>query len=80
MENDLTETDEGKPVVDSTGETIGVVSAVRSGTAYVDPDPGLTERLRSRLGWENVDQDDYALDESEIESVTDEEIRLRNDQ
>lgn len=76
MEHNLTEEDEGKQVVDSNGEEIGIVTGVRGGTAYVDPDPGLAENLKSRLGWGEVDQDDYPLDDSQIETVTDDEIRL----
>ncbi|EJN60953.1 bacterio-opsin activator domain-containing protein [Halogranum rubrum] len=38
----VTEDDEGKRVVDSHGETVGMVSEVKNGTAYVDPDPGIT--------------------------------------
>lgn len=66
----------GTPVVNSDGEQIGVVTAVEDGTVYVEPNPGLTDSLRARLGWENVDTNDYPLAESEIRSVTDDEIRL----
>ena len=76
MAHNLTEEDEGKTVVDSNGDKIGLVSGVRGGTAYVDPDPDLTDSLKSRLGWGDVDQDDYPLDDSQIEQVTDDEIRL----
>lgn len=76
MEHNLTETDEGKDVVDENGDKIGIVSSVRGGTAYVDPDPGLTDSLKSRLGWGDVDQDDYPLNDSQIQTVTDDEIRL----
>jgi hypothetical protein len=76
MATNLTAEDEGKAVVDSNGDKIGIVSGVRGGTAYVDPDPDLTDSLKSRLGWGDVDQDDYPLDDSQIETVTDDEIRL----
>ena len=76
MAHNITEEDEGKAVVDSNGDKIGLVSGVRGGTAYVDPDPDLTDSLKSRLGWGDVDQDDYPLDDSQIERVTDDEIRL----
>jgi hypothetical protein len=76
MAHNITDEDEGKKVVDATGEKIGIVSGVRGGTAYVDPDPGLAENLKSRLGWGDVDQDDYPLEESHIETVMDDEIRL----
>ena len=75
----VTEDDEGKRVVDSHGETVGMVSEVKNGTAYVDPDPGITDTIRSKLGWGNADEDDYALKASRIDTVTDDEIRLKSD-
>lgn len=76
MTQNLTEEDEGKDVVDSNGETIGIVSSVRGGTAYVDPDPGLTDSIKSSLGWNEPDEEDYPLDDSRIDTVTDDEVRL----
>jgi len=76
--NHVTDEDQGKAVVDSTGHDIGMVTEVKSGTAYVNADPGLTDSIRSTLGWNEADEDDYALDESRIDSVTDDEIRLKD--
>lgn len=75
----ITEEDEGKKVVDAHGEEIGMVSGVRGGTAYVDPSPGMGDSLMAKLGWENVDEDDYPLDETNVDQITDDEIRLRAD-
>lgn len=72
----ITEKEEGKRVVNADGETIGVVSGVRNGTAYVDPDPGIGDRIMSMLGWENIDEDDHPLDRDSIDVITDDEIRL----
>jgi hypothetical protein len=72
-----TDDDEGKPVVNAEGEQIGVVAAVRQGTAYVDPDPTITDQITSKLGWADVDEDHYPLDETKIETITVDEIRLR---
>lgn len=74
----VTDEDEGKRVVDSGGRKIGKVSEVRSGRAYVDVDPGLTDSIRSKLDWGNADQDDYELEENRIRTVTDDEVRLKN--
>lgn len=74
---ELTEHDEGKRVVDQHGETIGMVKEVQGGRAFVDPDAGITEKIKSSLGWDEVDESDYMLEPSRIESVTDDEIRLR---
>lgn len=76
MTRNITEDDEGKDVVDSNGETIGIVSSVRGGTAYVDPDPGLTDSIKSKLGWNEPDEEDYPLDDSRVDTVTDDEVRL----
>lgn len=73
----ITEKDEGKRVVNADGDKIGIVSGVRSGRAYVDPDPGIGDKIRSMLGWENIDEDDHPLDNSKIDSITDDEIRLK---
>jgi hypothetical protein len=75
----LTDDDEGKRVVNARGDEIGHVIEVKHGVAHVDPDPGLTEKLMSKLGW--ADEDDtesYRLDGDVIESVTSDEIRLRH--
>lgn len=71
------EADEGKRVVDPQGNEIGVVSGVRDGKLYVDPDPGIADTMLAKLGWENVDADDYALQRSAIDSIDDDEIRLK---
>ncbi|WP_435099645.1 PRC-barrel domain containing protein [Halorubrum sp. N11] len=79
MERDhITDDDEGKAVVDSHGEKIGMIAEVKSGTAYVNPDPGLADTLRSKLGWSEAGEDDYPLEEGRIHTVTDDEIRLKD--
>lgn len=75
----ITESDEGKRVVDADGGTVGVLVDVDDGIGYVDPDPGITDRIRSRLGWGAVDEDDYPLDPTDIAEITDDEIRLDRD-
>jgi hypothetical protein len=74
----VTDEDEGKAVVDAHGKKIGMVTEVRSGTAYVNADPGLADTIRSKLGWGDADQDDYELEENRIHTVTDDEIRLKD--
>lgn len=75
----ITEEDEGKTIVNADEEKVGIVTGVRGGTAYVDPDPGLTESITSKLGWEDVDTEDYPLEADRVEEVTDDEIRLTRD-
>lgn len=77
MSATITEDMEGKDVVDSDGTRIGMISDVRHGTAYVDPDPGITEKIKASLGWEEAEAEDYPLQESSIATVTEDEIRLQ---
>ncbi len=72
----ITENEEGKEVVHGT-ETVGRVVEVEHGTAYIDPDPGLTGTIMSKLGWGDRDEDTYPLQEASIAEITDDQIRLR---
>lgn len=72
----MTEDDEGKRVTTATGEDVGRVMEVRGGTAYVEPDPGLTDSIRSTLGWGEADEDTYPIREDRVGTITDDEIRL----
>lgn len=74
---DFTDDDEGKRVVNAEGDEIGVVADVRAGTVHVDPDPGITDSIKSKLGWGDADEDTYELDESSVEEITDDEIRIQ---
>jgi hypothetical protein len=76
-EMSYTDNDVGKHVVNADGERIGTVTAVRHGTAYVDPDPDMFDQIKAKLGWEDVDEDTYPLQENEVSEITDDEIRLR---
>lgn len=73
----ITDHEEGKRVVDHNGDVVGRVTNVHDGQAYVDPDPGITGTIKSKLGWEEEDADDYPLAEHEVEEVNDDEIQLR---
>lgn len=75
----MTDDDIGKTVVTEDGTEVGIVSGYRYGTAYVDPDPDLTTKLKTKLGWEATDDDGYPLQQEAVDTVTDDEIRLRSD-
>lgn len=77
MSTQLTDDAVGKDVVDADGDTIGIVSAYENGTARVDPDPGLTDKFKTKLNWEDSDGEDYPLQESAVETVTTDEIRVQ---
>lgn len=72
----ITDDDEGKPVMSSNGEQIGTVKEVRGGTAHVDPDPDMFDNIKSKLGWGDAGEDTYPLDANDIAEVTDDEVRL----
>jgi hypothetical protein len=70
------DSDEGKPVRNADGEKVGQVMAVEHGRAYVEPEPGLTDSIRAKLGWGETTEDTYELTSNSIATITEEEIRL----
>lgn len=76
---EITDDAVGDDVVAADDEKVGIASAVRHGTAYVDPDPGTTDEFKAKLGCEDADEDDYPLQKEAVETVADDEIRLRAD-
>lgn len=76
MATELSSDDEGKTVVSSNDTEIGVVKEVEGDTAHVDPDPGLTDDLKSKLGWADKGGDTYPVEAGDITTVTDDEVRL----
>ncbi|MFC4437308.1 MULTISPECIES: hypothetical protein [Natrialbaceae] len=76
---ELSKDDQGKDVVDERGETVGIVAEVEGQTAYIDPQPGLTDRLKARLDWGGHGDDNYPIEPAQISEVTDDEIVLRGE-
>ncbi|TYL36851.1 hypothetical protein CV102_20285 [Natronococcus pandeyae] len=72
----FTDDEEGKRVVNANGDTVGIVNEVRGGTAHVNPDPGVTDTIKSQLGWGDADEETYPLSDENVAAVTDDEIRL----
>jgi sporulation protein YlmC with PRC-barrel domain len=68
--------DEGKRVVDSDGVEVGVVVEVDDDTTYVDPDPNVLEEIGSRFGLSDADEETFPISDSDVQAVTDDEIRL----
>jgi len=73
----LTEDDEGKPVVSGDGDKIGMITEVRGGTAHVDPDPGMFDSVKAKLNWGDAGEDTYPLEADNVSDVTDDEVRIR---
>ncbi|MDL5362158.1 DUF2171 domain-containing protein [Halalkalicoccus sp. NIPERK01] len=70
-----TEDDEGKNVIDSTGERIGIVASVESGTIHVETDPGLTDSIKATLGWGDT-EDTQTIDASHVAEISDDTVHL----
>lgn len=73
---EVTEDEVGKTVINTYGEEIGVVSEVRGGTLYVDPDAGLTEKVAARFGWGGGNEESYPVEARRIESITADEVEI----
>lgn len=68
--------DEGKTVVDSTGEEVGMVVEVENETLFVDPHPSLTDKIKAALDWGEPDEDTYPVTADQISDITDETVEL----
>ncbi|WP_331236125.1 PRC-barrel domain-containing protein [Natronorarus salvus] len=68
--------DEGKDVVSTDGETVGVVSAVEAGTLFVDVDTGIVESVTARLGWGDADGS-KPIPDGRIERIDEGEVVIR---
>lgn len=73
----LTDDDEGKRVVTTDGDEVGVITEVRAGTAYVEPDPGMFDKIKAKLDWGEAGEDTYPIGAADVTDVTDDEVRLR---
>ena len=80
MDETLTEADEGKRVIGPEGEVLGTVDKVDQGVAHVEADAGDYETVKRYLNWEDSENDDYTFQETAVESVSDDEIVLRDEQ
>ncbi len=76
---ELSHGDQGKDVVDESGQQIGMIAEVEGQTAYVDPEPGLTDRLKARMDWGGHGDDDYPVDAAQIVEITDDEVVIRSE-
>ncbi len=73
---EFTKEDVGKSVVDARGERVGRIVDTQGGAAYVEPDPGLLDEVKSYLGWRDGMEDNQELLGKYVEEVTADEVRL----
>lgn len=74
-EHTLSRADQGKRVVDATGQEVGRIAEVEGDHAYVDPAPSVADTVMSKLGWGSRDGT-YRLPPDGVDAVTDDEVRL----
>ena len=79
MVGDTSEIDSGMDVLDDDGDEVGTVATVEDDTAYVDLDPGLTDEVKSSLGFGDTDDDTYALRDETVDTVDDDGVHLHGD-
>ncbi|WP_435074423.1 hypothetical protein [Halorubrum sp. HHNYT27] len=52
---------------------------MKHGQAHVDPEPGLVDTVSTTLGGDDQpNEDTYRLNDEQIDTITDDEIRLRS--
>ena len=66
--------DQGKDVVDTHGEYLGIVSDVDGQTVYVEPDPTLVESVMSTLHWREGDRDEMMVPGDRVLRIDDEVV------
>ena len=76
----ITDDTVGKPVVNAKGERIGIITEVEDGAnaLFIDPEPGLTDRIQAILGWGDADDDDYRIEADVISRITDDQVELKS--
>ena len=73
----LSEDDQGKAVVMG-DQKVGMIERVEGGRAFVDPDPGITDQVKATLDWGDMNEDSYPLPDESVDTITDDEVRLRS--
>ena len=66
--------DQGKDVVDTRGDDLGIVSDVDGDVLYVEPDPTLTEKIMSTLHWREGESDELKVTPERIRRIDDEVV------
>ena len=76
MGTTFTENDVGKPVTDTDGTAVGIVTGVEGNVAYVEPDPDVTDSIRAALGWKSDPEETIAVDGGSVYEITEDSIVL----
>lgn len=78
MAREFQSSDEGMTVKTQDGDEVGTIESVEGDMARVKPESGLSESIRDRLGWSSDEEDQYELDHSKVDEITDDEVRLKD--
>lgn len=78
MARNFTDDDRDKDVVTSEGNRIGTINDVNDDRATVkrDKDKSLTDKVKDMLGWD--DDDSNEIRNEHVDTVNDNEVRLRD--
>ncbi|QLG26409.1 hypothetical protein HUG10_02130 [Halorarum halophilum] len=78
MARNFTDDDRDKNVVTSEGNRIGTIDDVNDDRATVkrDRDKSLTDKVKDMLGWD--DDDSNEIRNEHVDTVNDDEVRLRD--
>lgn len=64
-------------VMTADGETVGTIDRVEGKQAYVKPDTGLSESIRSQLEWTEEGESSYELNHDAVDKIKDDGIHLK---
>lgn len=72
----FTPDDVGKTVESADGKVLGVVAAVDQTTAYVEPDPGVTDSIKAALDWHGDSESVVPLAGDAVREISDDAVTL----
>lgn len=78
MAHQFNRKDEGKRVVTPSGDVVGRVTRTRDGGAFIMPKSGTLAGYGPRLGRDWDEHRVYPLDDSQIQSINEREIVLKD--
>lgn len=70
--------DLGKDVVTADGDKVGTIEETAGSSAQVMPHDNLSRSIRRRLGWTEEGIATYPLKQSEVDSISHDEITLKH--
>lgn len=79
MAQTITEDEIGKHVLSEDGDKLGMIASVEGTTAFVEPEPGLIDRVKGAVGWESDSDDLIPISEDAVTDITDDEVHLERE-